>query len=588
LLNILRIPPAYAVLLCIAFLLPSALFSWMAWQHRQHELQKAEETARRTVWAIREHAVKVFDFSLLLLHELDRELAGLDWETIAGDERLYRHLREHAAASSHIASINLADSTGSVRASSLQFPAPAGSVDERDYFIAHREGRLGPYIGKSMTGPLTGERLFVISIPRRSRGGFDGILSVAVPVEYFTAFWQQFAPTLAHVIPMVREDGELLARYPAQNNPERLAPNAPFVQQFTRSPHGFYTAVSQVDGTERLNAYTKVGPYPVFVSFSIEKNAVLAAWRSELARYGVFALMATLALVTLTLAILRHATREHAAANRWRAAAKELEEEMARRQAAEKQLHKAQKMEALGQLTGGVAHDFNNILQLISANVRLAMTCKLDQDEARAALAKAVSAVDRGSKLTAQLLSLSRRQPLAARPVDMASLARSVAVLLRATLGAVHVEVEASHETWPAMVDETQAEMALLNLAVNARDAMPQGGTLHIRTGNVRIGAAESGRLGLRQGDYVLLSVSDEGVGMPAEVIERALEPFFTTKEIGRGTGLGLSQVHSFAVQSGGGIALESEPAKGTTVRLYLPRAHDARHAILAPTSPRP
>jgi signal transduction histidine kinase len=229
-------------------------------------------------------------------------------------------------------------------------------------------------------------------------------------------------------------------------------------------------------------------------------------------------------------------------------------------------------MEALGQLTGGVAHDFNNILQVITASLRVASAIR-DPHQASQALLEAASAAERGAKLTAQLLALSRRQPLDPRPVNVASLARSIGALLRATLGRVRVDIQAAADTWQALVDETQAEMALLNLAVNARDAMPSGGTVTLRTGNSRVGPDEAARLGLREGDYVVVSVIDEGTGMSAEVAERASEPFFTTKEIGKGTGLGLSQVHSFVSQSGGALSIDTAPSKGTTVRLYFPRA---------------
>ena len=564
----------WLVILSLSLLAPALLFGWMAWQQRQQALAQAEDAGKRTVWAIREHALKVFDLNRLLLHEIERALSGRDWDSIEADGAFHQYLRQHADVASHIGHINLVDATGRLRASSLRHPVPAATYADRDYFIAHREGRLAPYISKMVTGRLTGENLFVISIPRTANGAFDGVLSIAVPVEHFVGFWEQFAPDMAHVIPMVREDGEVLARYPARNNPERLAPDAPFVRRFGEAPRGFYTAVSQVDGVERLNAYAKVGSYPIFVSFSVEKDAVLAAWRHDLLRYGLFALLATAALLALVLLVLRQSARDRATAGRWQAVAAELEDEMARRKVAEKQLYQAQKMEALGQLTGGVAHDFNNILQVVSTNLHVA-DAAADAGEARLAVVRALSATERGAKLTRQLLGFSRRQPVFKKRVDVAHLVRSLGGLLRATLGPVRVQVHATPGTWPALVDETQLEMALLNLAVNARDAMPGGGAVTIRTDNVHVPAEQSEALALPQGDYVLVSVIDDGVGMPPEVAERALEPFFTTKEIGKGTGLGLSQVHSFVAESGGGMSIETAPGAGTTIRLYLPKARE-------------
>ena len=245
-------------------------------------------------------------------------------------------------------------------------------------------------------------------------------------------------------------------------------------------------------------------------------------------------------------------------------------------------------MEAIGQLTGGVAHDFNNLLQAIGINLHV-IDSRTDDERISGPARLALQAVERGATLTQHLLAFSRRQQLRPVPVDVATLVERTSRLLGRTLGqSVRIETEVAPGLWPAMIDPTQLEMAVLNLALNARDAMPGGGTLWILAGNRTVGAGPLPMQveGLDAGDYVVLRVRDTGTGMPADVAARAFEPFFTTKEVGRGTGLGLSMVHGLATQSGGGVELDSRPGLGTTVTLYLPRALQEADAPAAPPPP--
>lgn len=238
----------------------------------------------------------------------------------------------------------------------------------------------------------------------------------------------------------------------------------------------------------------------------------------------------------------------------------------------EAELRQAQKMEAVGQLTGGLAHDFNNLLGVIRGQTEaLADTLGAGDGPVSAIL----RATDRGSELTRRLLAVARKQPLEPRSLDIAELARGMGELLRRTLGeGLEIEIAAAPGLWPALADPGQVENALLNLAINARKAMPEGGRLTIEASNVRLEAVDLPEdAEARAGDYVLLAVSDTGEGMSAEVRARALEPFFTTHGPGEGSGLGLSMVYGFVKQSGGHLELYSEPGLGTTVQLYLPRA---------------
>ena len=258
-----------------------------------------------------------------------------------------------------------------------------------------------------------------------------------------------------------------------------------------------------------------------------------------------------------------------------------LTEQMAERSRVEEQLRQSQKVETIGQLTGGVAHDFNNLLMAVLGNLAL-LRKRLPPEDARAQrlMEGAVQGAQRGAALTHRLLAFARRQNLRPEPVDLAGLVSGMEQLLRRSLGPrIELAVEAAPELPQALADANQVELALLNLAVNARDAMPDGGRLTIAVGLLDPGARPA-RLG--PGDYLSVAVRDEGEGMPPEVLARAVEPFFSTKPLGQGTGLGLSMVHGLARQLGGDLILSSAPGTGTTAEILLPVATTmARDAAL-------
>ncbi|QIK78449.1 response regulator [Sphingomonas piscis] len=256
-----------------------------------------------------------------------------------------------------------------------------------------------------------------------------------------------------------------------------------------------------------------------------------------------------------------------------RAANEALRAEAEEREAAEAQLRQVQKMEAVGQLTGGIAHDFNNMLAVVVGGIDLARR-RLNgpRREIMTHLNNAMEGATRAAALTRRLLSFARSEPLLPDSVDPAELVTGMSDLLDRTIGErIQVEVDAVPGTWPIYVDSHQLENAIVNLAVNARDAMEGVGRMQVSTRNVTLAAGEIGDV--QAGDYVRISVSDTGCGMAPEVIERAFEPFFTTKPVGKGTGLGLSQIFGFAHQSGGEVGIESVVGKGTTVSIYLPRS---------------
>jgi PAS domain S-box-containing protein len=252
--------------------------------------------------------------------------------------------------------------------------------------------------------------------------------------------------------------------------------------------------------------------------------------------------------------------------------------DMTERHRIEQQLFQAQKMEAVGQLTGGIAHDFNNMLTVVIGNLdslaRALRGTGRNFGRAEMALTGALSCAE----LTRRLLAFARRQPLQSSAVNLSQMCRNVAKLLGRTLGErIRIDIKCEPSLWNVLVDSAQVESSLINLAVNARDAMTEGGTLTLETANVTSHGQDAD---IPAGDFVLMCVTDTGVGMTAEVLERAVEPFFTTKNLGHGTGLGLSMVYGFVKQSGGHVKIESAPNRGTRVKLYLPRTE----AVAQPT----
>jgi signal transduction histidine kinase len=312
-------------------------------------------------------------------------------------------------------------------------------------------------------------------------------------------------------------------------------------------------------------------------------RASLEPYQQRFARYSAFALLIVMAsLVVAVLGVAQARLRQ--VNDQLEVRARDLEKAYAdlqaateERQRAEEALRQAQKMETIGQLTGGVAHDFNNLLTIVLGNLER-LVRRIDQREdpatMRRAAESAIAGAQRAASLTRSLLAFSRRQPLSPKPVDMNRLVSNMAELLRRTLGeSVTIQSVVSGGLWLTEVDPNQLENAILNLAVNARDAMPNGGRLTIETANAYLDARYvASEPEVRPGQYVVLSVTDTGIGMAKEVADKVFEPFFTTKDVGKGTGLGLSQVYGFVKQSGGHVRIYSEPGQGTSVKIYLPR----------------
>ncbi|AZF16527.1 ATP-binding protein [Pseudomonas sp. R3-18-08] len=253
--------------------------------------------------------------------------------------------------------------------------------------------------------------------------------------------------------------------------------------------------------------------------------------------------------------------------------------EVQARSAAEEQLRQSQKLEAIGGLTGGVAHDFNNLLQVIAGNLHLLARHEPDNAQVQRRVSAAIAAVERGATLSSQLLAFARRQPLSPAVYNPQRIYAGLGELLQRALGeTIHIDVQLPQDSWCINVDRNQLENALLNLAINARDAMHGEGVIRITGENIILNPAECAGKSIKPGEYVRLAVTDTGTGMPPTVLKRAFEPFFTTKREGQGTGLGLSMVFGFVRQSGGHVDISSEENKGSVVQMYFPRSLEPEH----------
>jgi two-component system NtrC family sensor kinase len=419
------------------------------------------------------------------------------------------------------------------------------------------------FIGDVLQPKISKFPFFPVSARRTdSKGNFIGIAEVAVLPKAFESFFEHLASTTSASFALIRDDGVVLARYPLADRPNiQLDASTGFGKLIAQNPQGGrYTTVSGVDKIERRFAVKKLEGYPLYVSSSLEISSIRSDWIKLMETHLIFGIPATLLLVTLAVFTLLRT--------------KEFYAEAERREAAELTLRQSQKMDAVGQLTGGVSHDFNNLLTIITGNLQLALRDVTDGRLQRR-LTAALAGADRAAQLTRKLLAFARNQPLDPKPLDVNQLVNGMSEMLTRTLGEnISIETVGSAGLWQTEVDSSELESAILNLAINARDAIKDGGKLTIETANTFLDENYCRDFDdIKPGQYVLISVSDTGAGMPKEVADRAFDPFFTTKAPGVGTGLGLSQVYGFVRQSGGHIRIYSELNLGTTVKIYLPRS---------------
>jgi signal transduction histidine kinase len=446
------------------------------------------------------------------------------------------------------------------------FPVPANvDISDREYFKWHERHGGGTFVSGPLTGRITGDRFIDVSQGRYGPGGrFQGVVKISLLPAYFEQFHKDLAadePGLA--ITMLRDDGVILTRWPVlPNAPPTLSPGSPVMTRIKAGQTGGEAnGVSSVDNRERLLTFRKIGDYPLYLGTGMDVIEIRKRWLEEMAWLAGFGLPPLLGLFFAARVALRR-TREALAA------AARLNDETVARRRVEEALLQAQKLEALGRLTGGVAHDFNNALMVISNNVVL---IRMKHPELATAQVESIGrAVGSATKLTRQLLAFSRRQALVPEIIDLVERLPAMKDLVGPVLGGrVQLSLVVEPATAAILVDSAEFELALINLAINARDAMPGGGEFSVSARNALAEEVPP----LLQGPMVVVEARDTGSGIPPDVIGKVFDPFFTTKPVGEGTGLGLSQVYGLCQRAGGLATVASEPGQGTVVRLFFPVA---------------
>ncbi len=540
-------------------------------------VQRAGVALAEAVDAAGENTTKVLDTHVLVADRIADLLSGLNDAQLHDQEHfLHDRIAQQIQGLPQVAAAWVIDASGHEAVSARVYPVDRNlDLSGREDFRALRDTGVKTYISAVRARSLdTGDLQAYFTVSRRlsrNDGGFAGITVVAVAGEYFASFYDALLGGSAqYTATILRDDGTVLARYPEASEAAPMPREDPELAAALarRSSGGVITTEGTLGGGGAIVAYKRLANYPVYVAIWRTRDAVLGEWLAAVAGYAAIGTPAVILLVTLTLVALRRTQREQAALAQARDA-------IAQRAALEAQLHQAQKLEAVGLLTAGIAHDFNNQLTVIISNIGLLSANLADADLRRQRLiGAALSAADRAAGLTRRLLGFVRSGPVDPRPVNVNEVVASVSDLPWRSLGdQIVAEFQLREGVWLVFVDPIQLENALLNLALNARDAMEGRGTLRFETANRTFDQeyAEA-HPGVAAGDYVAVSVSDTGRGMPPEVRERAFEPFFTTKDPGKGTGLGLAQVYGFVTRSGGHCTIDSEPGHGTTVTLFLPR----------------
>ncbi len=485
---------------------------------------------------------------------------------LAGRET-YEMLKARITGIPQLDAVQLVGADGRLVNLSRLYPAPHVDLSDHDYYLALKDRAADiAYVGKPQQGPIVGRlSLYLARRITGKSGELVGLVVGVLDLAYFQNLFKALQSSKGEGVSLWRRDGTLLASSPTLTDLEALFKRLPSRGlQPSGEPLAF--AVEQSAGAPgRIVSVIESRQFPLVLSVSKTLDEVLADWHQFLALLIAGTLFCILTIGAIAVLLVRQFSTYE-----------QLATAVALREQAEAQLRQAQKLESIGQLTGGIAHDFNNLLTAVLGNLEL-LTRHLEGKDARLYhFAKnAYDAASRGASLTQRLLAFSRRQPLDPRPTDLASLLSSIGEILRRTLGEnIEVTTRVAPDIWPALVDQNQLENAILNIAINARDAMDGRGQLQIEASNCFRADRQAGQdPEVSETDYILLSMTDNGKGMEKEVLERVFEPFFSTKPAGRGTGLGLSQVYGFIKQTGGHIEIDSEIGKGTTVSMYLPCA---------------
>jgi signal transduction histidine kinase len=538
----------------------------------------------RTVDMLHEHALRAFEAQDLALISTRALMRDRDWSEIAASNSLHTALVELDWATPSTAGVALIAPDGQLAAASrLALPTPGVNLSGRDYVQIHRRAdptapttsapitSAGIFVGEVTPGATTGWPVFRLSRARvDAQGNTDGgVISAAFFPSYFADFWRSVAESEKDIVLLVRHDGAILAHHPPPPEPVglRLARTRLLEAMATAPPGGGKLLRVEIGpaAEQRLVAFRRLNDFPVSVAYAIDPSVQHADWLRRLLAPALGAAASAALLLLLT------ARAQVAAASSQQAA-----EQRARLEA---QLRRSEAGAAIGHLAAGIAHDFSNVAQVVASGARIIEAHAEEPVKVRKSAVLMAGTAERAARMAARMLAFARRSGAMAEtgaktePLDLTTTLAEVADLLGETLGAgIEVQYATARPAPPRIsVERAELESTIINLCVNARDAMPRGGSISIEAGGdaVALGEEHPDQLGI--GAYARIAVCDTGSGMDAATLGKVGEAFFTTKPPGRGTGLGLSMARGFAIRAGGAMRIESEPGKGTTVVLWLP-----------------
>jgi signal transduction histidine kinase len=559
-----------AIVLGLVFwLLMASIAGLLLWRERQQALESARQSADALVQVMEAHTARTFQtVDLVLAGVADTlKLSDLPRHDRRFRETLSRRLEEIP----YVRAIFVIGPDGHFLHDTDYPRTPDVPLDDRDYFIKHRDH---PDLVRSVSAPVQSRSAHgrFLAATRRIGGGdrFEGIIVAAVQPDYFQSLYQSLKLTPGRAIGLYHTNGQVVVRYPPAGSKtgSSIADSTLFENHLPTETRGTYLAAPDAAQRRRMVSFGKLDRLPLVVTIAQDTRDILASWRTVRAATFVGLVSLLLLVVACLVLFIRHQA---------------LQEGARQRQA------QREKLESLGRLTGGTAHDFANLLAVVSANLEI--LGRIHSSDPRAANAVAVGkrAVSSGRTLIDQMLAFAKDRALRIEPVDANALITSRADLLRHAAGsriAMHFDLAADLPTCQA--DATQLEVALVNLVVNARDAMPSGGAVSIRTDACPdpddVGMEGHRPRGAAPRQFVRVTVRDDGPGMPADVRDHLFEPFFTTKG-DAGHGFGLSQVYGFMRQVGGDVRVETAPGEGTSICLYFP-AVPAAPAVQAGTMP--
>jgi len=549
-----------------ALFVPLSAFVAASWWSLERAETESNATLSRASDLALQHAERTFSVAQEIALRADQASRIPNSEARAKEAEIHLRLSDMAAGINSLVNANVWDASGSILARSDSYPVdPTYSIADRGYFQRLRASRLPVAISEVMVGRQSGRSVLNVAVRRQSPdGSFNGIVSVTLTPAFFVDFYQSLShddPTLA-TFALIRADGAILARWPNEAGSDYLGKGGAVMGRVAEGlESGQLTVTADAGRGTEMVRFSRVAQLPVYVVTGISRTAVLRNWARFVGVLAAILVPVTAGLVYVTWVALRKTRREYAVSL-------ELQGEIQARAEAERRMLEAQRLETLSLVTGSVAHDLNNMLAVITSSLHVHKIRRPEaaEDKTLAAISRSVQA---GVRLTRQLLSFSKKQALRPEIVNFQTWLPAADALMRSTLGSTAKwTCVVDDDTRAVKVDPGELELALINVVLNAKLAMPAGGELSMHVSNDEHAPKDA--------PMVIVCVVDTGEGIPPQVLDKVFDPFFTTRQRGVGSGLGLTQVQGFCAQSGGRVTIESVVGKGTTLCMHLPASIEA------------